>query len=116
MSSFPFNQENINKLIEISKSAGKAIMDIYHSNLHIKSKKDSSPLTKADIISNEIICSALNKLDPSIPIISEESSDISFNHRSKWKDYWLIDPLDGTKEFIKKNGEFTTNIAFISDN
>tara|TARA_B100001741_G_C16537585_1_gene592712 strand:- start:966 stop:1790 length:825 start_codon:yes stop_codon:yes gene_type:complete len=115
MSSFSFNQRNIDSLIEISKDAGDAIMKVYHSNFLVKSKRDSSPLTEADILSNQIICSGLSRLNPKIPILSEECSDISFSERSKWTDYWLIDPLDGTKEFINRNGEFTVNIAFISN-
>ncbi len=107
---------NAEDLIDISKNAGKAIMDIYHSDFDVNLKKDLSPVTKADLISNEIIVSALRKITPNIPIISEESSETSFKVRSQWKEFWLIDPLDGTKEFIKKNGDFTTNIALIRDN
>lgn len=116
MKHFSFNKSNIDNLIEISRSAGNIIMDIYEADYDINYKNDSSPLTIADTKSNEIIVSALNKLDPRLPIISEESSNIPFKKRSKWRDYWLIDPLDGTKEFIKKNGEFTTNISYISHN
>lgn len=105
--------KNINRLIDISIAAGNAIMDVYETNFDIETKDDQSPLTRADTISNMIICDALSKMTPDIPILSEESSYIPFNERSKWKKYWLIDPLDGTKEFIKKNGEFTTNIALI---
>ena len=116
MGSFSLKKENINNLIEISKSAGQAIMDIYKTDFDIKLKKDRSPLTRADISSHIIISEALLKMTPDIPIISEESSNISFDKRSKWELYWLIDPLDGTKEFINKNGEFTTNIALIYKN
>ena len=111
-----FDQEYIKKLIKISKNAGDAIMDIYESEFDVNFKSDQSPLTKADILSNKIICQSLKKITPDVPILSEESSTIPYHERSKWNQYWLIDPLDGTKEFIKKNGEFTTNIALIYKN
>jgi len=110
------DQEHIKKLIKISKNAGDAIMDIYESEFDVNFKSDQSPLTKADILSNKIICQSLKKITPDVPILSEESSSIPYRERSKWNQYWLIDPLDGTKEFIKKNGEFTTNIALIYKN
>ncbi len=116
MSSFEINTENINKLIRTSIEAGNAIMDIYDTNFVIEEKNDSSPLTEADLVSNKIITESLLKISPDIPILSEESSKIEFAQRSLWKEYWLVDPLDGTKEFIKKNGEFTTNIALIKNN
>ena len=115
MSSFLSHRENINKIIEISKVAGDAIMDIYETNFDYELKEDNSPLTIADKTSNEIICKSLRDLTPKIPILSEESSQIPFRKRSSWKKYWLIDPLDGTKEFIKRNGEFTVNIALINE-
>ena len=113
--------QNINKkhlidaVVDISKEAGKAILEIYYSDFNFSIKKDSSPITKADQISHQIITQKLRLLTPNIPILSEEDSDIPFNERSKWKKYWLVDPLDGTKEFIKKNGEFTVNIALIDN-
>ena len=110
------DQEYIEKLIKISKNAGDAIMDIYESEFDVNFKSDQSPLTKADILSNKIICESLKKITPDVPILSEESSNIPYPERSKWNQYWLIDPLDGTKEFIKKNGEFTVNIALIENN
>ena len=116
MSEFLVNRDNINKLIEISIDAGEAIMDIYKSDFDFKKKNDKSPLTVADICSHEIILDSLYKLDPKIPILSEESSDIPYAERSSWNEYWLIDPLDGTKEFINRNGEFTVNIALIKNN
>ena len=110
------NQEYIEKLIKISKNAGDAIMEVYNSNFSHQIKEDLSPLTKADTLSNNIICENLKVITPDIPILSEENSDIPFNIRSSWEQYWLVDPLDGTKEFIKKNGEFTVNIALIENN
>ena len=92
--------------------AGYAILDVYKSSdFKVEEKSDKSPLTLADKRSHEIIVKRLEKLD--IPIHSEEGKDIPFGERIKWDAYWLIDPLDGTKEFIKKNGEFTVNIALI---
>ena len=116
MGSSFFNTKNINNLIEISRNAGRAILEIYETNFDVDIKNDQSPLTKADLLSDKIISQALKKIDSSIPILSEESSKIPFSERSRWKEYWLVDPLDGTKEFIKKNGEFTTNIALIRGN
>lgn len=116
MSSFSFNKENIDKLIEISIDAGDSIMGIYETDFDFKQKEDRSPLTEADILSNKIITQSLGKLTPNIPILSEESANIPIINRLNWNEYWLVDPLDGTKEFIKKNGEFTTNIAFIKNN
>jgi len=107
-------KELINKVIKLSIQAGGAIMDIYDSNnFYSTKKKDSSPLTEADLVSNEIILNGLKKVKPSLPILSEESSEIDFNERSGWERYWLVDPLDGTKEFLKRNGEFTVNIALV---
>jgi len=106
----------IKQLIEISKEAGKAILEVYNTDFDYQIKEDLSPLTKADTISHNIICERLKALTPNIPILSEENSDVPFNKRSLWKQYWLVDPLDGTKEFIKRNGEFTVNIALIRKN
>ncbi|MDC0586477.1 3'(2'),5'-bisphosphate nucleotidase CysQ [Gammaproteobacteria bacterium] len=110
------NTQLIDKLIAISKEAGEAILKVYNSDFDYQIKEDLSPLTKADTLSHHIICKRLAVLTPDIPILSEEDSDIPFNIRSQWKQYWLVDPLDGTKEFIKKNGEFTVNIALIENN
>ncbi|MRX27162.1 3'(2'),5'-bisphosphate nucleotidase CysQ [Kangiella sp. HZ709] len=113
--SSPHIQLLLTEVIAISKSAGKEILNIYQQDFSVETKSDSSPLTEADLASHKLICSKLKSLTPDIPIISEESCDIEWEVRSKWNKYWLIDPLDGTKEFIKKNGEFTVNIALISD-
>jgi 3'(2'), 5'-bisphosphate nucleotidase len=94
-------------------------LEIYHSAesaWELEFKKDTTPLTLADKQSNEIICKRLKKLAPDIPVISEENSEIPFSERKFFEYYWLIDPLDGTKEFIKRNGEFTINIALIQKN
>ncbi len=97
----------------IAADAGQQIMAIYKTDYEVETKQDESPLTAADQASHNCIMSALGKLTPDIPILSEESVAAPWAERSKWQEYWLIDPLDGTKEFIKRNGEFTVNIALI---
>lgn len=105
----------IEKVIVIAKKAGKEILNKYNQNFEIKYKEDQSPLTKADLAAHNIIVKELQKLNPEIPILSEESTEKEYQTRKKWKLFWLVDPLDGTKEFIKKNGEFTVNIALIKE-
>jgi len=98
--------------IQAAITAGAAILDVYRSpDFEVEEKTDKSPLTLADRRSHEVIVNYLAKFD--IPILSEEGRDIPYRDRNQWDRYWLIDPLDGTKEFIKKNGEFTVNIAMI---
>jgi 3'(2'), 5'-bisphosphate nucleotidase len=106
---------DLKKIIAIAKDAGGAIVDIYQKDFAIEYKDDNSPLTEADLISNRIICNALTKLYPKIPILSEENKMIDYNKRKDWNYFWLIDPIDGTKEFIKRNGEFTVNIALVKN-
>lgn len=106
---------DILKIIDIAKKAGDEIMVIYAQDFSVEMKGDNSPLTMADQKSNAIIISALKALHPDIPIISEETKVMAYEERKNWKEYWLVDPLDGTKEFIKKNGEFTVNIALMSN-
>ena len=109
------NNDLINALIDLVKESGKSILEIYNSNdMGISYKDDKSPLTLADKASNKIICSKLKELTPDIPILSEEGKNISYEERKKWTTFWLIDPIDGTKEFINKNGEFSVNIALIN--
>ena len=93
--------------------AGKAIIEIYNTGFDIELKEDNSPLTTADKKAHTIISEYL--IDTGIPILSEEGKHLDYAERKKWHRFWLVDPLDGTKEFIKKNGEFTVNIAFIED-
>ena len=102
---------DLNDIEEIALEAGKTIMEIYDKDFSIEYKDDKSPLTEADLASNDVIVSALEKYD--IPIMSEEGKMIEYDERKDWEYYWCIDPIDGTKEFIKKNGEFTVNIALI---
>jgi 3'(2'), 5'-bisphosphate nucleotidase len=104
---------DIKDIVNIAKDAGDVIMKIYQKDFKIDYKDDKSPLTEADTKSNEIICDALEKLYPNIPLLSEENKEVAFQERKDWEYFWLIDPIDGTKEFIKKNGEFTVNIALI---
>jgi len=103
------------KVCNIAIKAGEEILKYYNEDIHVTHKDDSSPLTKADLASNKIIINALKQLDRTIPILSEESL-VEWNERKNWTKYWLVDPLDGTKEFIKQNGEFTVNIALIENN
>ena len=103
------------KVCNIAIKAGEEILKYYTEDIHITHKDDSSPLTKADLASNKIIMNALQQLDSTIPILSEESL-VEWKERKNWTKYWLVDPLDGTKEFIKQNGEFTVNIALIENN
>lgn len=101
--------QNIQIINAVSR-AGRAILDIYESDdFGVEIKSDESPLTKADKAANEILVDTLKEFD--IPILSEEGKDINYSERKDWKEFWLVDPLDGTKEFIKKNGEFTINVA-----
>ncbi|WP_281213289.1 3'(2'),5'-bisphosphate nucleotidase CysQ [Shewanella insulae] len=109
-----FKQEWLDELVEIARAAGEAIMQVYGSDqMDIQAKADDSPVTAADLASHKVIVEALARLTPDIPVMSEEAADIPWETRRQWQQYWLIDPLDGTKEFIKRNGEFTVNIAFI---
>jgi 3'(2'), 5'-bisphosphate nucleotidase len=98
---------------EITAEAGARILAIYATAFAVTAKDDASPLTAADLASHEVILSGLQRLTPDIPILSEESSAVPFAERISWDYFWLVDPLDGTKEFIKRNGEFTINIALI---
>lgn len=108
---------DIETIKDISIKAGNAIMDIYKSgDFDVEIKADNSPLTLADKASHEIIKDALTNYYPEIPILSEEGKEIPYEQRKNWDQFWLVDPLDGTKEFIKKNGEFTVNIALIKNN
>lgn len=101
--------------VEIAREAGERILEIYNSDYKIEEKDDKSPLTDADLAAHNTIVKALTALTPDIPILSEESAKLPFEVRKEWQTYWLVDPLDGTKEFIKRNGEFTVNIALIDN-
>lgn len=101
---------------ELAVAAGDAILEVYATDFDVQEKDDNSPLTLADMASNQCIVAGLESLTPDIPIISEEFGLPDFKERSAWSRYWLIDPLDGTKEFVNRNGEFTVNIALIDNN
>ena len=109
------NKKLLLDICNIAILAGDEILHFYNEGIEVTRKIDSSPLTKADLASNKFIIDSLNTLDSNIPILSEESL-VDWNSRKNWNKYWLVDPLDGTKEFIKKNGEFTVNIALIENN
>jgi len=106
----------IEPAIDIAHDAGELILEVYQSEIDVEIKGDGSPLTLADQRSHNLICNRLMELTPDIPVLSEESDEITFEERAQWKAYWLVDPLDGTKEFVKKSGEFTVNIALMIEN
>lgn len=106
----------LNRVIKTAEDAGQKILEFYDTEIEVITKNDDSPLTKADLAAHHIIVDALKELDPDTPVISEESGIPDFEKRREWERFWLVDPLDGTKEFIKKNGEFTVNIALIEKN
>ncbi len=103
------------KVAYLAERAAVAILDVYDSEFAVEQKDDRSPLTAADLASHHIIVEGLAALTPDVPILSEESSGIAWSTRSRWSRYWLVDPLDGTREFVKRNGEFTVNIALIEE-
>lgn len=101
-------------LVEIAREAGSAIMEVYgEDDFRVEYKDDSSPLTEADKRSHDIIVRRLKDLTPQVPVLSEEGKGVPYDERKDWEVFYLVDPLDGTKEFVKRNGEFTVNIAVI---
>ncbi|MDH3614512.1 MAG: 3'(2'),5'-bisphosphate nucleotidase CysQ [Gammaproteobacteria bacterium] len=109
-------KELIEPVVALAVVAGRAILEVYATDFDVQSKVDESPLTQADLASHRCIVAGLEELTPDIPIISEEEGLPPFEERGQWQRYWLIDPLDGTKEFVNRNGEFTVNIALIESN
>ncbi len=105
----------LEELTSIINRAGAAILEIYDGDIEVQNKADESPLTQADLAAHEIIAKGLAELTPDIPVVSEESVPPEYAVRREWSRYWLVDPLDGTKEFVNRNGEFTVNIALIED-
>jgi 3'(2'), 5'-bisphosphate nucleotidase len=104
------------QVVAIARRAGAAIMEVYRfGNTSETRKTDNSPLTLADLAAHRFIVDGLTSLTPGVPVLSEEAADIPYRERSKWTRFWLVDPLDGTKEFIKRNGEFTVNIALVEN-
>ncbi len=106
----------LDPLKNIARRAGASILDVYQEDgdFGVEAKSDKSPLTRADKAANQIVCEALAEMTPEIPIVSEENKQIPYSERKSYTHFWLVDPLDGTKEFIKRNGEFTVNIALIA--
>ncbi len=108
--------ELLSQIEALAVKAGEAIIEVYESgDFGVDHKSDDSPLTKADLASHQIIVKGLEQITPDIPVLSEESAQIPYEERKSWNKYWLVDPLDGTKEFIKRNGEFTVNIALVEN-
>ena len=104
---------NLEEVKNIARAAGAAILEVYGTDFAVDAKEDDSPLTEADRRSNAVILEGLARLDPAIPVISEETRTLPYGERKDWEYFWLVDPLDDTKDFIKRNGEFTVNIALV---
>jgi 3'(2'), 5'-bisphosphate nucleotidase len=100
-------------LLPIVERAGAAIMQVYDAGFTVQRKEDNSPLTLADLESQRVIIEGLRQITPDIPILSEESAQAPWDERQTWRELWVVDPLDGTREFVKRNGEFTVNIALV---
>ena len=105
----------VDPIVALAEDAGRAILEVYSTDFDVQAKDDASPLTQADLASHRWIDAGLRALTPDIPIISEESGLPDFEERRTWRRYWIVDPLDGTKEFVNRNDEFTVNIALIED-
>lgn len=103
-------------VLALGREAGRAILEVYHSDFAVETKADRSPLTAADRAAHSVITRGLAHLTPDVPVWSEESAMADFAERARWPWFWLVDPLDGTTEFVKRNGEFTVNIALIEGN
>ncbi len=110
------NDIDVEEIIDLARRAGEKTLEVYNKDFTVEYKDDKSPLTEADLASHNMICEGLQNLYPDIPILSEESKEVPYSKRKNWVSFWLIDPLDGTKEFTKKRGEFTVNIALIKGN
>jgi 3'(2'), 5'-bisphosphate nucleotidase len=109
--------ELVPQVISLAREAGQAILKIYSEvNPSVEHKSDNSPLTHADLASHQVILNGLARLSPNWPILSEESAEVPFDQRKSWRHFWMVDPLDGTKEFLRRNGEFTVNIALMESN
>ncbi len=110
-----YQNRMLEKIIKTAQEAGEKILTFYSREIEVFDKSDNSPLTKADLAANNIILDRLADIDPNTPVISEESGIPGWDERKGWDKFWIIDPLDGTKEFIKKNDEFTVNIALVKN-
>ncbi len=105
--------EWIAPVLQMARDAGAAIMQVYVQDFEVEHKDDHSPLTAADMAAHHLIVARLQAMTPELPVLSEESAGVDWTQRRTWQQYWLVDPLDGTREFVKKNGEFTVNIALV---
>ena len=103
----------LSKLVDVARRAGDEVLAVYDSDFRVDVKADRSPVTAADLRAHEAIVAGLEALAPGLPILSEESAPPPFEARARWRRFWLVDPLDGTKEFVDRNGDFTVNIALI---
>lgn len=115
MSNLSIDRTLLAATVEIAKSAALPILEVYQTNFSVQHKADKSPVTEADLAAHEVITEGLSKLTQQWPILSEESVAIPFSNRSRWHQYWLVDPLDGTRDFVKRNDEFSVNIALIKE-
>ena len=105
----------VEPIVALAEDAGRAILEVYSTDFEVQEKADDSPLTQADLAAHRRIDAGLRSLTPDLPIISEESGLPDFDVRRQWQRYWIVDPLDGTREFVKRNGEFTVNIALVDN-
>lgn len=103
----------LDPVIELAREASRRIVEVYNTDFSVAQKKNNTPLTEADMVAHRTILDGLGRMTPNWPVLSEESAEVSYAERAHWQRYWLVDPLDGTREFIKRNGEFTVNIALI---
>src|SRR5271167_4956987 len=103
----------VDDLLPIVARAGAAIMQVYDAGFTVQHKEDNSPLTLADLESQRVIIEGLRRITPDVPILSEESAQAPWDERQTWRELWVVDPLDGTREFVKRNGEFTVNVALV---
>jgi 3'(2'), 5'-bisphosphate nucleotidase len=112
-----WRSELLPHIVALAREAGRAILTVYAEvNPAVEYKADSSPLTQADLASHHVIVDGLTRLTPAWPVLSEESAEVPFDERKSWRHFWLVDPLDGTKEFIRRTGEFAVNIALMEGN
>ncbi|MFK7853207.1 MAG: 3'(2'),5'-bisphosphate nucleotidase CysQ [Granulosicoccus sp.] len=102
--------------LAVARHAGHRIVEVYGGDCEVSYKQDQTPVTTADIAAHQIIVEELRTLKPALPVLSEESDSIAFEERNQWPAFWLVDPLDGTREFLRRNGEFSVNIALVADN
>ena len=105
--------ECLDRVMPIARAAGAIVMEVYATSFQVATKADASPVTEADLVAHRLIVAALGELTPQLPVLSEEQSQVPWAERARWPRYWLVDPLDGTREFVSRNGEFTVNIALV---